>query len=216
MLLLDEPLSALDAKVRLQLREEIRRVQLDLGITTLFVTHDQEEALSMADRVAAMRAGRMEQCAAPSELYDRLATAFVAEFVGTMNHLAGTMIDTDLVEVAGQRLPVDGERPTPGTKVKGLLRPEAISLKTIPASTDSPSTAHITDIPSTYSTSGTGTPLGTVRIATFLRAITRITVLLDDGTEVKADVPSHRASTFPAAARVRLIPAARPALVIEP
>ena len=71
VLLLDEPLSALDAKVRLTLREEIRRLQLDLGITTLFVTHDQEEALSMADRVAVMRAGRLEQCAAPAELYDR-------------------------------------------------------------------------------------------------------------------------------------------------
>ena len=75
VLLLDEPLSALDAKVRLTLREEIRRLQQELGITTLFVTHDQEEALSMADRVAVMRAGRLEQCAAPAELYDRPATA---------------------------------------------------------------------------------------------------------------------------------------------
>ena len=87
VLLLDEPLSALDAKVREQLRDEIRRLQQELGITTLFVTHDQEEALSMADRVGVMRAGRLEQCAAPSELYDRPATPFVAEFVGTMNRL---------------------------------------------------------------------------------------------------------------------------------
>ncbi len=204
VLLLDEPLSALDAKVRLQLRDEIRRVQLDLGITTLFVTHDQEEALSMADRVAVMRAGRMEQCAAPSELYDRPATAFVAEFVGTMNHLTGTMVDTDVVEVAGRRLPVDGERPTPGTKVKVLLRPEAIGLEAALGDADS------------QSGSGAGTGLGTVRIATFLGSITRITVLLEDGTEVKADVPSHRASEFPAAARVRLVPAPRPVLVVEP
>lgn len=70
VLLLDEPLSALDAKVRLTLREEIRRLQQELGITTLFVTHDQEEALSMADRVAVMQAGRLEQCAAPAELYE--------------------------------------------------------------------------------------------------------------------------------------------------
>ena len=71
VLLLDEPLSALDAKVRLQLRDEIRRIQQEFGITTLFVTHDQEEALSMADRVAVMKDGRLEQCAAPAELYGR-------------------------------------------------------------------------------------------------------------------------------------------------
>src|SRR5450631_1622706 len=87
VLLLDEPLSALDAKVRAQLRDEIRRIQLELGVTTVFVTHDQEEALSMADRVGVMRAGQLEQCAAPAELYDRPATPFVAEFVGSMNRL---------------------------------------------------------------------------------------------------------------------------------
>jgi putative spermidine/putrescine transport system ATP-binding protein len=153
-----------------------------------------------------MRAGRMEQCAAPAELYDRPTTAFVAEFVGTMNHLTGTMIDADVVEVAGQRLPVDGERPIPGTKVKVLLRPEAIGLEAAEASAETQSGP----------TGGTGTGLGTVRVATFLGSITRITVLLDDGTEVKADVPSHRAAEFPAAGRVRLVPAPRPVLVVEP
>ena len=87
VLLLDEPLSALDAKVRLQLREQIRTLQQRLGTTTLFVTHDQEEALSMSDRVGVMRAGKLEQVATPDELYSRPATAFVAEFVGTMNRL---------------------------------------------------------------------------------------------------------------------------------
>ena len=75
VLLLDEPLSALDAKVRVQLRDEIRRIQLEVGTTTLFVTHDQEEALAIADRVGVMSAGRLEQIAAPQELYDRPATA---------------------------------------------------------------------------------------------------------------------------------------------
>ena len=84
-MLLDEPLSALDAKVRAQLRDEIRRIQTEVGATTLFVTHDQEEALGIADRVGVMRAGRLEQLAAPVELYDRPATAFVAEFVGQTN-----------------------------------------------------------------------------------------------------------------------------------
>ena len=82
VLLLDEPLSALDAKVRAQLRDEIRRIQLEVGITTLFVTHDQEEALAIADRVGVMREGRLEQLAPPTEVYSRPATSFVAEFVG--------------------------------------------------------------------------------------------------------------------------------------
>ncbi len=89
VLLLDEPLSALDAKVRRQLREEIRRIQIMVGITTLFVTHDQEEALAMGDRVGVMSAGRLEQIAPPAELYDRPQTRFVAEFVGLTNRIAG-------------------------------------------------------------------------------------------------------------------------------
>jgi putative spermidine/putrescine transport system ATP-binding protein len=203
VLLLDEPLSALDAKVRLQLRDEIRRVQLDLGITTLFVTHDQEEALSMADRVAVMRAGRLEQCAAPAELYDRPATAFVAEFVGTMNHLPGTMLDGGLVESAGRRLPVDGERPKPGTKVKVLLRPEALDVEPLEGPEAAADAVH-----------ETGTGEGTVRIATFLGSVTRLTIALGDGTEAKADLPSHRAAQFPAGIRVRVVPAPRPVLVL--
>ena len=194
VLLLDEPLSALDAKVRLQLREEIRRVQLELGITTLFVTHDQEEALSMADRVAVMRAGRLEQCAAPAELYDRPATAFVAEFVGTMNHLPGLMQDGATVEVAGTRLPVDGEHPAAGTKVKVLLRPEALEVTT--------------------AVEGTADAAGIVRIATFLGSTTRLTLQLADGTEVKSDLPSHRAAEFPAGTSVALVPSPRPVLVL--
>ena len=85
VLLLDEPLSALDAKVRVALRDEIRRVQLEVGTTTLFVTHDQEEALAVADRVGVMSQGKLEQLAAPAELYANPATPFVAEFVGLNN-----------------------------------------------------------------------------------------------------------------------------------
>jgi putative spermidine/putrescine transport system ATP-binding protein len=87
VLLLDEPLSALDARVRVQLRDEIRRVQLAEGITTLFVTHDQSEALAVADRVAVLNAGRLEQVDVPQIVYAHPATAFVAEFVGVMNTL---------------------------------------------------------------------------------------------------------------------------------
>jgi putative spermidine/putrescine transport system ATP-binding protein len=92
VLLLDEPLSALDAKVRVQLREEVRRIQLELGITTIYVTHDQEEALSISDRVAVMSAGRVEQLGTPAQIYSGPRTAFVANFVGTMNKIEGVVV----------------------------------------------------------------------------------------------------------------------------
>jgi putative spermidine/putrescine transport system ATP-binding protein len=130
VLLLDEPLSALDARVRRQLREEIRRIQLQVGITTLFVTHDQEEALAMGDRVGVMSAGRLEQIAAPAELYDRPRTRFVAEFVGLTNTLTG-MADGGNVNVLGTRVPL-----LPGStdqgKVKALVRPENVRLTAEP------------------------------------------------------------------------------------
>ena len=116
MLLLDEPLSALDAKVRLQLREQIRTLQQRLGTTTLFVTHDQEEALSMADRVGVMRQGKLEQIAAPDELYEDPATAFVAEFVGIMNRIPGELQGSGTVSVLGGTVPVRGrESPAEAT-----------------------------------------------------------------------------------------------------
>jgi len=126
VLLLDEPLSALDAKVRRQLREEIRRIQIMVGITTLFVTHDQEEALAMGDRVGVMSAGRLEQIAAPSELYDRPQTPFVAEFVGLTNRVPGTA-EAGAVNVLGTRVAL-----LPGSADRGyvgaLVRPENLRL----------------------------------------------------------------------------------------
>ncbi|MFF4788108.1 ABC transporter ATP-binding protein [Streptomyces griseorubiginosus] len=189
VLLLDEPLSALDAKVRLGLREEIRRLQQELGITALFVTHDQEEALSMADRVAVMHAGRLEQCATPSELYGRPATAFVAEFVGTMSRIPG-LLAQDTVEVLGQRLPVDGPVPA-ATEVDVLVRPEAVRLR---AESD-----------------------GTSRVVatSFLGAVVRVTVRLADGTEVKADLPAHESAELTAGAAVTVSLPERPVLVAE-
>src|SRR5512147_2027033 len=92
ILLLDEPLSALDAVVRVALREEIRRIQLELGITTVYVTHDQEEALAISDHVAVMYRGVIEQMGTPSEMYTAPSTPFVAEFIGTMNRLEGTVV----------------------------------------------------------------------------------------------------------------------------
>jgi putative spermidine/putrescine transport system ATP-binding protein len=189
VLLLDEPLSALDAKVRLSLREEIRRLQQELGITTLFVTHDQEEALSIADRVAVMRAGKLEQCAAPAELYGRPTTAFVAEFVGTMSRLPGRLTD-GVVEVLGQRLPVDGEAPA-GPDVDVLVRPEALNVRADDA--------------------GDARVVGTA----FLGAVVRVTVRLGDDTEVKADLPTHEATALGAGVAVTVSLPERPVLVAE-
>ena len=104
VLLLDEPLGALDLKLRKAMQLELKRIQRDVGITFIVVTHDQEEAMAMADRIAVMDAGHIDQLAAPSEIYDRPATPFVADFIGEMNHLEGTLErDGDqLVAVVGQ------------------------------------------------------------------------------------------------------------------
>src|SRR5215467_2631650 len=132
VLLLDEPLSALDAKVRVQLREEIRRIQLELGITTLYVTHDQEEALSISDRVAVMYGVRIEQIGTPAEMYGSPATPFVAEFIGTMNRLVSRIAADGLVEYAGRRLPVDAAKGLPANeRVLLLVRPETVDLEPV-------------------------------------------------------------------------------------
>ncbi|MFI5766140.1 ABC transporter ATP-binding protein [Streptomyces sp. NPDC051563] len=189
VLLLDEPLSALDAKVRAGLREEIRRLQLSLGITTVFVTHDQEEALSMADRVAVLNAGRLEQCAAPAELYERPATPFVAEFVGTMNRLPGRLSGSGTVEVAGSRLPVDG--PVPSVSgVEVLVRPENITV--------------------TADAQGAATVVS----ASFFGSVTRLHLDLPDGIRIKADLPSRDAGALVPGARAAVRLAERPVLVV--
>ena len=132
VLLLDEPLSALDAKIRVSLRQEIRSLQRELGITTVYVTHDQEEALSMSDRIVVMSEGRMEQVGSPFDIYNFPATRFVASFVGTLN-----IMDARVVDPASGRVAIDGQevvsaRPVTGARVGEVraiaLRPEAIVL----------------------------------------------------------------------------------------
>ncbi|MFJ9410803.1 ABC transporter ATP-binding protein [Streptomyces sp. NPDC101393] len=209
VLLLDEPLSALDAKVRLTLREEIRRIQLELGITTVFVTHDQEEALSMADRVAVMHGGRLEQCATPSELYERPATPFVAEFVGTMNRLPGTVRDGGTVELFGRRLPVHGTAPATGTEVDVLLRPEGLAVRT-----GAGTAADDGGNPAGAVAGAEGMP-ATVRVATFLGATTRLHLTTETGIQVKADLPSWEAGALTPGAGCTLTPHDNPVLVAE-
>jgi len=158
VLLLDEPLSALDARVRVQLRDEIRRLQLAEGITTLFVTHDQSEALAIADRVAVLNAGRLEQVAPPHEVYASPATAFVAAFVGVVNRLAAAPDGGGRVRVLGASATLEGDADT-GTVI---VRPEALAI------------------------GGTAGEPGTVVTRTFLGAVTRFVVATEQG-EVTVD-----------------------------
>ncbi|MBX6366653.1 MAG: ABC transporter ATP-binding protein [Rhodospirillales bacterium] len=134
LLLLDEPFGALDRKLREQMQLEVRRLQRQLGLTTLFITHDQEEALVLSDRIAVMSHGRIEQIGAPDEIYERPANGFVADFVGESNVIAGRAAarKDGLVEIEledGARICVAGDRiPDAGAEVRVLVRPERLEL----------------------------------------------------------------------------------------
>ena len=193
VLLLDEPLSALDAKVRAQLRDEIRRIQLEVGTTTLFVTHDQEEALAIADRVGVMKEGRIEQLGPPTEIYSRPGSPFVAEFVGLTNRLAGT-VSGSTVAVRGRDLPLV-DLSTPPGPATALVRPEAVTLASSSADQSGPLT-------------------GTVIAVTFLGATSRITVDLGD-TTIMAQLPTSDAHGLPAGSRVTLAIRPDPVLVSD-
>jgi putative spermidine/putrescine transport system ATP-binding protein len=170
VLLLDEPLSALDAKIRVTLRHQIRAIQRQFGITTVYVTHDQEEALSLSDRVVVMSDGRIEQIGTPSEIYNFPATAFVASFVGTLNLLEARVID------AGEgRLDVQGQEIRTASRVTGsngsavsvALRPESLSLG--------------------GGTDGANRLSGPVEDVAFLGSIVRIRVGIGEGAVVSLD-----------------------------
>jgi putative spermidine/putrescine transport system ATP-binding protein len=191
VLLLDEPLSALDAKVRSRLRDEIRRVQLEVGTTTLFVTHDQEEALAIADRVGVMNKGRLEQLGSPTVIYSRPATPFVAEFVGLTNRLAGVVKDGE-VEVRGTRLPLVQPDAAGGPAI-ALVRPEAVALA-----------ADTGSVPGPLS--------GTVIAVSFLGATSRVTVDLGD-VKVLAQLPTSDAAAHTAGTRVKLVLRNDPVLI---
>jgi putative spermidine/putrescine transport system ATP-binding protein len=167
VLLLDEPLSALDAKIRIVLRKEIRAIQRQLGITTVYVTHDQEEALSLSDRVVVMSDGRIEQIGTPSEIYNFPTTAFVASFVGTLN-----LVTAGVIDAASGRLSIGGQEVrtskaiadrTPDGLVTLAVRPEGISLRE-----GGPGANHLR---------------GEVEDINFLGSIVRIRIRLGDGVD---------------------------------
>jgi iron(III) transport system ATP-binding protein len=136
LLLLDEPLSALDAKVRVFLRHEIKDLQRRLGVTTIMVTHDQEEALTMADRIVVMDDGVIEQIGTPEEIYGTPATSFVADFIGTMNFVPGAVTAEGRVEMGGASLTCETDGMAPGAPVTVAIRPEDINAQDIAAGDD--------------------------------------------------------------------------------
>jgi putative spermidine/putrescine transport system ATP-binding protein len=190
VLLLDEPLSALDAKVRVQLRDEIRRVQLEVGTTTLFVTHDQEEALAVADRVGVMSQGRLEQLAAPAELYANPATPFVADFVG-LNNKVPADVSAGQVQLLGTSVPA-----LPGSIGSGaglaMVRPESVTV-----TADAAGTAAVTSV-------------------AFLGPTSRVYCTLADGTVVGAQMTSSAARAFGSGDRVTVGVEQTGVLVVEP
>ncbi|MFI1398707.1 ABC transporter ATP-binding protein [Streptomyces sp. NPDC020681] len=129
VLLLDEPLAALDLKLRRQMQVELKQIQREVGITFVFVTHDQDEALTMSDRLAVMNEGHVEQCGTPEDVYERPASSFVASFMGTSNLVPGTYRSGEVVMDQGPALPV-GPRTgiTDGSRVSLAIRPEKIWL----------------------------------------------------------------------------------------
>lgn len=190
VLLLDEPLSALDAKVRVQLRDQIRRIQLELGITTLFVTHDQAEALAIADRVGVMNSGRIEQLSAPQELYERPASEFVARFIGSANALLGKVSNSQ-VSVLDQWIPTlaGSVGQGPGT---ALVRPERIQLTT--------------DL------TGQGR-LATIRQVSFLGDRASVVAVLEDGTELHSLVHTRDSDDLALGEQVKVTIDPAPVLV---
>ena len=183
LLLMDEPLSNLDAKLRVEMRTEIRRLQRELGITTVYVTHDQEEALAISERLAVMNAGRVEQVGFPWDVYQAPQSAFVAQFIGTSNALAGRLIaaegDRPQVDVGGWTLRARRRDGLAG-QVLAVFRPEALSL-------------------AAEESGGSDATVGEAVVVSreFLGAVLRYRLRLDDGRLIHLD--EHK----PDAARLR-------------
>ena len=143
LLLLDEPLSALDAKVRVHLRHEIKQLQRRVGVTTIMVTHDQEEALTVADRIVVMNHGVIEQVGTPVEVYRRPASAFVADFIGVMNFMPAVAVRPGAVRLGGLELACDIDGFPAGADLTIAIRPEDIRVQSVTGSEENAVTVHI-------------------------------------------------------------------------
>ncbi len=184
ILLLDEPMSALDARIRSKLRTELRALVDRIGMTALYVTHDQEEALALSDRVAVMRAGRIEQVGTPGDIYHRPRSRFVAEFIGTSNLLTGT-VEAGGLRVGGALWPVAVAGTRTGEAVTVLVRPE-----------------HLTIAPE----EGRDVLAGSIIGATFLGATRRLSVRGDDGTDLVVETASTGSQSHRPGSRILVRP----------
>lgn len=189
VLLLDEPLSALDAQVRVHLREEIKRIQTQSGTTTLLVTHDQEEALTIADRVGVMLNGRIEQLGTPEEIYSSPRTAFISEFVGAVNRIPATAT-TGGIAVLDRLLQISNPESAPAAAIglEALIRPEDLCLTAQPDGA------------------------GTVESTTLRGPLTSVMVN-HQGSQLRIDLPSHEAAAFAPAMKVKVLPRRDSALI---
>jgi putative spermidine/putrescine transport system ATP-binding protein len=192
VLLLDEPLSALDAQVRANLRDEIRALQLKTGTTTIFVTHDQEEAMAMSDRVAVMNGGKIAQIARPDELYHNPADEFVAGFVGQMNRIP-VAFEGHLANLLGKQVRYRSDWAGASTSPLALVRPEDLTV-------------------SQAAEDGSGN--ARVLARAFLGPISKVTLVLVDGTEISAVMTSAHSLDFQPGDSVQVAAAEREYLVV--
>ncbi|MGN6664611.1 MAG: ABC transporter ATP-binding protein [Solirubrobacterales bacterium] len=176
VLLLDEPLGALDLKLRKELQVELKRIQRDVGITFVYVTHDQEEALTMSDRIAVMNRGRVEQVAVPAEVYDRPATTFVAGFIGVSNLMPATVTGSAEIKLdQGQTISTHTDGFSPGDRCHAVVRPEKLRVEL-----------------SENGNAPTGRPRveGIVASSLYLGTATQIAVDLGEGVRMTVLVPN--------------------------
>lgn len=196
VLLLDEPLSALDAKVRVGLRNEIRRIQQQLRMTAIYVTHDQEEALAISDRIAVIAKGKIEQLDYPEEIYSNPRTVFAATFVGTNNQFQGVLKSCaeGICQTETHTLHVP---PTPhlhnGNNVLVIVRPEEVTLQAASETVEHSTTASVNNLIT-----------GVIELRTFLGPFTRFHVGIDGGKTFTADLPSQQARDYYVAQNVVL------------
>ena len=200
LLLLDEPLSALDAKVRVHLRHEVKELQRRLGVTTIMVTHDQEEALTMADRIVVMNQGVIEQVGTPLEIYRHPQTAFVADFIGTMNFLPGRVVAPDRVEMGQQALCCEAGGLVQGTDVTIAIRPEDILVQGAARDGENAVAAHVDRMEflgSFYRASlGTnGIDPEAFRADLSINLVRRLAV--EEGQEIHIQMPRERIRVYP-------------------
>ncbi len=201
LLLLDEPLSALDARVRAYLRIEIRRLHERLGVTTIMVTHDQEEALTMADRIVVMNEGVIEQVGSPLEVYRQPATAFVADFVGTTNFLPAVVVRPGVVRFGKLDLACDIDlQPGPGNDVTLAIRPEDVVVRNVAAGGANTCSVRVVDIEFLGSFCRVGLATGGDKpslVADFSINVVRDLSVVE-GMELLIGLPADRIRVFPA------------------